>query len=547
MSSKNDPSPLPGDDARRRDAIATMPTMPHPATPPPLHTRENTKWSASFWPDRLFEAGLILSMGLYYIVGNPDLSMGPLSRLNPLLSLPFLVIFAVLCWFRLPFALALLPLSLPYYLLQKVVVSHYRFSLVEVALFVCVVVALLQMLLRRNSWPAWSELRDRWGPFLIPIVVFFVAAAISIVIAYNRTAAARAFRQEVFDPLLYVMLAFIYLRSRQDLTRLLGGLFGAGLVIALLGLAQYFLFKNTLVLEDGVRRVHTVYGSANSIGLLFDYTLPPFLALALARASWKKRGLALVLCVPVVLTLYLTQSLGAWIAIALAALFIVIFSMRSRKALLIGSCVVVVALAVVLGVFHSSVVTRISDWHANPQGYSTTTKRLYLWETALHMIHDRPLLGYVLDNWLCYYSKNTLCNGHGKLPHYWILKDPVTHAPTGLSEEPTLSHPHNIFLQIWVSMGIFGLLAFVAVLVLFYWLFARILARLRSPGIENAEQLRWMTVGVGAAMLAALVQGMVDSSLLEQDLAFCFWTLILALLLLRVFAHVSWRRDITHA
>jgi uncharacterized membrane protein len=96
-------------------------------------------------------------------------------------------------------------------------------------------------------------------------------------------------------------------------------------------------------------------------------------------------------------------------------------------------------------------------------------------------------------------------------------------------------------------MGIFGLLAFVAVLVLFYWLFARILARLRSPGIENAEQLRWMTVGVGAAMLAALVQGMVDSSLLEQDLAFCFWTLILALLLLRVFAHVSWRRDITHA
>jgi putative inorganic carbon (HCO3(-)) transporter len=84
--------------------------------------------------------------------------------------------------------------------------------------------------------------------------------------------------------------------------------------------------------------------------------------------------------------------------------------------------------------------------------------------------------------------------------------------------------------------------AFVAVLILFYWLFARILARLRSPGVENAEQLRWMAVGVGAAMLAGLAQGMVDSSVLEQDLAFCFWALILAMLLLRVFAHVPWRR-----
>jgi hypothetical protein len=61
--------------------------------------------------------------------------------------------------------------------------------------------------------------------------------------------------------------------------------FGAGLIIALLGLTQYFLFKNTLVLEDGVRRVYTVYGSANSVGLLFDYTLPPALALTMARTS----------------------------------------------------------------------------------------------------------------------------------------------------------------------------------------------------------------------------------------------------------------------
>jgi putative inorganic carbon (HCO3(-)) transporter len=518
-----------------------MDNRPYPPVPPTGHGGRSTGLSP-FWRDRLFEGGLILSMALYYIVGNSNIAIGGLSHLNPLVSLPFLLVFAVLCWYRLPFAIALLPLALPYYLLQKAVVSHYRFSLIEVALATCVVVALLRLLFRRGDRRyllSLSELRDRLGPFVVPIAVFFLAAALSVVIAYDRTDALRAFREEVFDPLLYLGLAFLCLRSRQDVLRLLSALLGTGLVIALLGLAQFFLFKNTLVLEDGVRRVHTVYGSANSIGLLFDYVLPIGLALVMARVSWRKRLFALALCLPLLVVLYLTQSLGAWVAIALSSLFIVVLSIRSRKLLLVGALVVVIGLAGVFAVFHSSILNRVADWHSNQRGISTVTKRLYLWQTAADMIHDRPWLGYGMDNWLCYYSRNNLCDGHGHLPHYWILNDPVTHAPTGLHDEPTLSHPHDIFLQVWVSMGIFGLLAFVAVLVLFYWLFARILRQLRSMGGEPA--LRWMTVAVGAAMLAALVQGLVDSAFLEQDLAFCFWMLVAALLLLRVFAGVPWK------
>ena len=125
--------------------------------------------------------------------------------------------------------------------------------------------------------------------------------------------------------------------------------------------------------------------------------------------------------------------------------------------------------------------------------------------------------------------------------HYWILQDPVTKLPTGLIDERMLSHPHNIFLDVWVSMGIFGLLAFIAILVLFFWLFIRILTHLRSAEFKGSPHLQWMTIGVGAAMLAALVQGQVDSSFLEQDLAFCFWMLVAALLLLRSLSGTPWR------
>ena len=543
MSSQNISSPLPDapvplqgrDHADLRDPIA-----------PPPSNRGSARRFPSFWWDRLFEGGLILSMALYYIVGNPNLHLGipaRITEINPLYSLPFLLIFAVLCWYRLPFAIALLPLSLPFYFLPKVVDGPYRFSLVEVTLATCLVVALLQLLFKRQArqlWPSWSEWRVRFGPFVYPMLVFLAFAAISILIAYSQKDALRAFREEVLDPLLYVALALIYLRSRQDLLRLLMSLVGTGLVIAALGIVQYYFFKNTLQLEsDGIRRVHAVYGSANSIGLLLDYVFPLLLAFVMARVSWLKRIAGLVLCLPLLLVLYLSQSHGAQIAIGISALFIALFSVRNRKYVLIGSALVLVVLSLSLVFFQG----RISDYlegHVNQRGISTVSKRFYLWQSALEMIHDSPWLGYGMDNWLCHYSKNDVCNTN--LHHYWILNDPpVTGPSTGLSDEPTLSHPHNIFLHVWVSIGVFGLLAFLVVLILFYWLFARILRYLDTHTVERGEQLRWMTLGVGAAMVAALLQGLQDSAFLEQDLAFCFWMLVLSLLLLRLLVGVPWR------
>ncbi len=518
----------------------------------PPHRSSLLKRISPFWHDRLTEAGLILSLALYYITGNANLGTGSFFHLNPLLSLPFLLIFAVLCWYRLSFAVALLPLALPYYLLQKTVVSHYAFSLAEIALVVFVVVAALQLLLKRNQWQywlSWHDLRDRLGLFIIPILVFLAAAVISIVIASEHQFALRAFRKEVFDPLIYLLLVLLCLRSRQDLMRLLGALLATGLMVAFLSLIQYAFLRNELVIEAGnVLRVHAAYGSANDIGLLLDYVLPIGIAMAVAKMPdaaampqpWRWRAFAIALCLPLLLVLYLSQSHGAWVAITAAILFIAALSIRNSKVLIVSTLVFIAVAAVIFVVFHTRIINFLLESHVNAQGVSTSTRRLYLWQSALNMIHDSPWFGYGMDNWLCHYSRNTICY-IPSLKHYWILTNPITHAPTGLSDEPDLSHPHNIFLHVWVSMGLFGLLAFIALLGLFFWLFARILAHLRSTENNNNLHLQWMTIGVAAAMFAALVQGQVDSSFLEQDLAFCFWTLVAALLLLRVLSGTSWR------
>jgi O-antigen ligase len=521
--------------------------------PPPTASRQ-VKGFTPFWHDRIIEAALVLSLALYYVVGNANLGTGRFFQLNPLISLPFLLIFALLCWYRLPFAVALLPLALPYYLQQKTVVGHYSFSIAEIALGTCVGVALLQFALQRGNWRyrlSWKELRDRLGPFALPILVFLLAAGVSVLIAFAQRVALRAFREEVFDPILFLLLAMFCLRTRQDIARLLFAMLASGLVVAFLGIAQYFFFRSQLVLEpDGIRRVHAMYGSANSIGLFFDYVLPIGLALILVRTwtardvlgSWWIRIGAIVICGPMLLVLYLSQSRGAWVAISAALLFMLAFSIQNRRALLVGGLVGVVVLGAVVLVWHRPIMAFLVGGHQDVQGISTLTKRLFLWQSALRMIHDHLWFGVGMENWLCYYSYNTVCFDPALLNHhYWILRDSATGALTGLQNEPTLSHPHNIFLHVWVSMGLFGFLAFIAVLALFFWLFARILMSLRGSQTGSDPFMRWMTIGVGAAMLAALIQGQVDSSLLVQDLSFCFWMLVTAMLLLRVLTGTPWR------
>ena len=522
-----------------------------PSEHPPAGGRGILSHFSPFWRDRLIEGGFILTMLLYYIVGNPNLHihLNALSQHNPLLSLPFLLIFALLCWYRLPFAIALLPLSLPYYLppFQKEVLSigHYRadFSLVEVTLWTCVAVALVQAAVQRRNWAyrlSWAEMRERIGPFLLPIVLFLAMAAFSIVIAYNRATAARSFREEVLGPLVYLVLALFYLRTRSDVKRLLYAMVGTALIIALFAIVQYVFFKKTLPLEsDGIRRVHTVYGSANSIGLLLDYTLPIGFAWLLVNISWRRRIIAALVCIPLFIALYLSQSHGAWIAISVSILATFGFIIRSRRVLLIGAIAVVVAF-VILVVAFPQVFDYIFAGHTNQHGVSTLQRRLYLWESAWNMIRAYPWFGVGMDNWLCYYSKNTICDAHAY--HYWIVNYPPHPGPdTGLRDEPNLSHPHNIFLHVWVSIGVFGLLAFIAVLALFWQLFFRMLARVQALVGNEQIQTRWMVIGIGAAMVAALVQGQGDSAFLEQDLAFLFWILVTALLLLRAITATPWR------
>src|SRR5579883_1657465 len=103
----------------------------------------------------------------------------------PLLALPGLLIFAVLAWGRLDLALALLPLTFPFWYVPKRLFNDKVFPLSEIVLAVCVALALahLVQVLWRRHWRlparAWalSHIRvlvRRVGPLTIASAVLFV-------------------------------------------------------------------------------------------------------------------------------------------------------------------------------------------------------------------------------------------------------------------------------------------------------------------------------------------------------------------------------------
>jgi len=164
--------------------------------------------------------------------------------------------------------------------------------------------------------------------------------------------------------------------------------------------------------------------------------------------------------------------------------------MRGRRALPISLAVIAAALLVLLPFLKVERVTSIFDVQ-----HGTTFFRLKLWQATITMIRDHPILGVGLDNFLYQYPKYML-------PEAW--------------QEPNLSHPHNIIMDYWTRLGIFGVVAILWLEVVF---FKRGLHLYRH--LDDRE-LQALTLGLMASMVDFLAHGLIDTSYFLVDLAFIF-------------------------
>lgn len=435
-----------------------------------------------------------------------------------LLSLLFGFVLFALVFQRLENGLILTLVWAPFFL-YPVELHTYAFPMVEVMILLTAAAGSLRGLtelgtrlqMRNAGFPifAWQQLRHvHW---LDALVLCLVGLGIASLLWTRQLASATTeLRALIIEPALFYLLLRCTRPNRDTLMRYFLALIAAAVVVSLIGLVLYFLSDTVIVAEAGARRLQSVYGSPNNIGLLLGRTIPIALALLLLPLSVRLRrfaGLSLLIMLP---TLALTQSVGAILLGVPAGIAVVCLGRYGRRALLplLG--------AGLAGAAGFGFLTRISARFAGllDLGSGTTFVRLRLWESTLAMIRDHPMTGIGLDQFLYLYGGE-------------YLRPDAAH-------DSDLSHPHNFALDFWMRLSLLGLLAFFAIQAAF-WRLA--LAALRAARGRDA-QIFAMTLGLMGSMAGLLAHGLIDNSYFVIDLAFIFMFQLGAMLRLRELALV---------
>jgi O-antigen ligase len=438
------------------------------------------------WPEWAQTAVTVGLTGLFWAAA--ALGWGRLSSyslvpvLGLILSLLVLLPLTFAFVLRLDLGLTLTACSAPFYLVPRAM--FYRaLALPEVLLVVCLVAWCVSRTVCRGVLGQRRSvnltLRKPAGADCA-VALLLAAALVSSAAAEDRVAGLFELRTIFFLPALGYALVRLARLDDEAKRRIVDGFVVGGMGVALVGLAQAALGRNLVVAEGGLRRLQSVYGSPNNVGLYLGRVWPLLAASAMWGTSRRQRLYALAV-LPTTLALLLSFSRGALLLALPAAIVTMGWLARGRFRWL--------ALALVLGIALAFIpLLRLPRFASllHP-GQGTTFFRLKLWRSSLQIVADHPLLGVGPGNFSSAYRTRYV------LPAAW--------------QEFNLEHPHNILLDHWTRLGLLGLLAGAAVQVAFWRTICR--ATKRDP----------LWLGLAGGMAAVLAHGLVDNSVFFPDLA----------------------------
>ena len=323
------------------------------------------------------------------------------------------------------------------------------------------------------------------------VLVLFLVATLSLFAATYFEVALREWRIIILEPILYYALIRSSNLDREAVWRIVDALVLAGVAVAVIGLAQYAFNLNLITAEEGTRRLRSVYGSPNNVGLFLGRVFPIALACALLGAGRRRAwyGFALI---PIVAAIVLSQSRGA-IFLGVPAAILAIGLLAGGRWVWAAIGTLVVGALAAIPFLNSPRIQALLG------GEGTQVFRIALWRSALNMIREHPILGVGPDNFLYAYRDRYM------LPEAW--------------QESFLSHPHNVALDFAARLGLMGLGAFMWVQIAFWRVAYSVLREARRSLIIDRRAL---IIGLMASMIDFLMHGLVDAAYFVVDLAFVF-------------------------
>ncbi|MBK8049615.1 MAG: O-antigen ligase family protein [Anaerolineales bacterium] len=399
----------------------------------------------------------------------------------PLIGLCWLI-WAALCLAQPGAGLALTAALLPFYY------QHKDWRLVNMvisippslAALLALSPALISVTRRRAPRVTWLD-----GVVLLILPITLLSAGV----IWHRVAYFNGLVELVFAPLLLWVAARVLVRTDVARRQVALALFGGGLIVAMWGLVDWAIGQGAHV--DGMQRLVGPYYSPNHTALYLVRTV--FLGMGLIWAlAGSRRMLQAMATVTVLGALLLTGSRGAiLLGLPVGATIFAWMALRRRPAL-----------------WRWLRLRRRWLWWA--AGLVAVGAGVLLVLSSGRMANTRSLLLRV-DSWQTTFAllRTYWLTGIGPGEFQWFY--PAFLPLTAVSAEPNLLHPHNVWLEMGVTWGVWGLLWLAVLLSIAWW-------ESRTAPRQNAA-MYWITTGLAAAFGAALMHAQTDAFFLLADLA----------------------------
>ena len=400
---------------------------------------------------------------------------------------------AWLLWHDWHIGVVLVPMTAPLYLIPVAITAQAAVPLHEIVLLLTVAGAGLS-LLRQRQWP-WV-----WHPFDLWVVLLLGSATMSLfwVLPEGRSEALRVWRWLIVEPIIWFLLVRHARAQGLTIQLLQQGLVITGAIVAGLGILQFVgvdlvpwlgskrAFSDNVVATGNIRRVASVYGHANNVGLFLERVWPFALVGVLGmrpQLNWRWAGIGMI-----ALGIVFSFSRGAWMSIALATFLLAIWHVQQQRSLPI--------VRIVIGMLVIGVVIVLGTLLARGGSIGSIDARWLLWQESVTWLMQRPW-GLGLGQFYFYHN-----------PEYG--RSIMDVSLIGTSEQYA-SHPHNVVLDTWLNLGPVGLIALVGMLV------HLVRRSVLYSGVNRVMR------AAGVMLVAAFVHGMVDQFWFVADLMYCFW------------------------
>ncbi|OIO07519.1 hypothetical protein CO115_04725 [Candidatus Falkowbacteria bacterium CG_4_9_14_3_um_filter_36_9] len=511
-----------------------------------------------------------------------------------ILILIFCILYFILAYKRLDWAVMFIIAALPSYLI-RFSIFNIPFTLLEAMILIAFFVwfssnykeIINNIKLRsKNNWKleiacslfARGKADGRRGnwklsryPFDIEIVLLLIISYLATAVSGFNFSALGIWKAYFFEPVLFFILVLNIFNSKKGIDKIIFSLSVSAFLVSVFAIYQKFtgaFIFNELWAATSTRRITSFFGYPNAVGLYLGPAVLLLLGWIASKISNYKiqrhllqnkklnfqfstrlpdgqvsnskiiyiKILAIILTlILAIMAIYFARSEGALIGIILG---LIIFGLLTNKKSLWATIFFIIVVTVGIFLYQPA-----EEYILNKlllRDLSGQIRRQQ-WQETWQMLSDgRIITGAGLANY-----QKTLVPYHTDGFFVRDYKDPDWHKKTLFNEayrkkvwQPLeiYLYPHNIFLNFWSELGIAGMLLFIWIFIKFYYLGIKLfrISDFRFRISKNNQSDKFMIIGLLGSMAVFLVHGLVDVPYFKNDLAAVFWILISILGIIKI-------------